>query len=95
MANSIISTERKCWMCGATYNLELHHVFNGNPNRTLSGKYGLTVYLCHFCHNEPPNGIHHNKHSALILKQAAQQAAMRHYQWSTDDFIAIFGKNYL
>ena len=59
MSRSILSNEPKCFMCGSTVWLERHHVF-GASNRKKSEKYGLWVYLCHNCHNEPPNGVHHN-----------------------------------
>lgn len=48
-----------CYLCGKAANLECHHVFGG-ANRKASDRYGLTVRLCHKCHNEPPRGVHHN-----------------------------------
>ena len=96
MAKSILQTEKEtCFMCGCRRWLEEHHVFGGNPNRRLSEKYGLKVYLCHYCHNEPPNGVHHNKDNMQTLKQIAQKKAMEYYGWTVDEFRNIFGKNYL
>lgn len=95
MAKSIIQTEKECFMCGRHYWLEEHHILAGNPNRKLSEKYGLKVWLCHNCHNEPPYGVHHNQENNLKLKRIAQQKAMSYYKWSVDDFRRIFGKNYL
>lgn len=92
---SIISEEKKCYICGSRVCLEMHHVFPGVANRKKSEEYGLKVYLCHWCHNEPPNGVHYNKAVREKLQRAAQQIAMDHYGWTTDDFIRIFGKNYL
>lgn len=91
---SIFSEECKCFMCGSGSWLEVHHVFGGG-NRRKSEKYGLTVHLCHYCHNEPPYGVHHNQETALRLKREAQKAAMAYYNWGIDDFIRIFGRNYL
>ncbi len=85
---------RCCYICGSTQDLENHHIFGG-ANRKKSGKYGLTVTLCHNCHNEPPNGIHFNAVNNHNLKSLAQKAAMEIYGWSTEDFINIFGKNYI
>lgn len=84
-----------CFVCGRNNHLEEHHVFYGTANRKLSEKYGLKVKLCHNCHNEPPGGVHHNKESDRELKNYAQLKAMEFYGWSTEDFIRIFGKNYL
>ena len=96
MAKSIISEEKRCYMCGSVRWLECHHqqVFGG-INRQLSEKYGIKVYLCHYCHNEPPNGVHHNKKNRLALQAKAQKIAMQHYGWSEEDFRSIFGKSYL
>lgn len=81
-------------MCGSCRWLECHHIFNAH-NKKKSEHYGLKVWLCHYCHNEPPNGVHHNKENRLALQAKAQEIAMRHYEWSEDDFRAIFGKSYL
>ncbi len=95
MANSIIQTEKKCLFCGGVHWLECHHIFGGNPNRKLSEKYGLKVWLCHNHHNEPPNGVHFNAEIRQRLQAKAQKIAMKHYEWTIEDFIKIFGKNYL
>ncbi len=89
---SIISTEEECYICGSTRWLELHHIFNA-ANRNNSTKYGLVVYLCHHCHNEPPNGVHHNRKRNDWLKAVAQQKFNEVYVGL--DFMQIFGKNYL
>jgi hypothetical protein len=84
---------RECFLCGSTYWLERHHVFYGNPNRELSEKYGLVVDLCHFCHNEPPFGVHFNHENDLKLKRIFQQRFEDEHPGLS--FIEIFGKNYL
>lgn len=83
-----------CYLCGKTANLECHHVFGG-ANRKASDRYGLTVRLCHKCHNEPPHGVHHNATNQKKLQRRVQRIAMRHYKWSVEEFRLIFGKNYL
>lgn len=92
--NSIIQHERKCFYCTETEMLDTHHIFFGNPNRKLSEKYGLKVYLCRKHHTEN-EGVHFDKTKDLNLKRLAQETAMLHYGWSEEDFIRIFGKNYL
>lgn len=84
----------QCDICGAYGPLERHHIFGG-PKRQLSERYGLVAYLCHSCHNEPPNGVHHNPHARKILQEAAQRRVMVQQGWSTEDFIRVFTKNYL
>jgi hypothetical protein len=95
MAKSIISEETKCFICGSYQWIEVHHIFPGNPNRKYSEQYGLKVPLCHYCHNEPPNGVHHNKAIREKLQAYAQKKAMKHYGWSVEDFRAIFGRSYI
>lgn len=98
---SILQDEKECWLtrrldCAhRTDWLEKHHVFHGNGNRALSEKYGLTVYLNHFMHNEPPEGVHFNEYNRRILQDYAQRTAMRNYGWTEQDFIRIFGRSYL
>lgn len=83
-----------CYLCGKTANLECHHVFGG-ANRKASDRYGLTVRLCHECHNEPPHGVHHSAKNQKKLQRRVQRIAMRHYGWDVIEFRTIFGKNYL
>ena len=94
MAKSIISEERKCYICGSARWIEIHHVFGGG-DRKKSEIYGLTVPLCHYCHNEPPYGVHQNKEIRQKLQSFAQKKAMAHYGWSTEDFRREFYKNYI
>lgn len=95
MAKSILHDESCCFLCGRRQWLEEHHVFGGYGKRQLSEKYGLKVYLCHWCHNEPPHGVHHNKNTRIYLQQAAQIKAMEYYNWTEDEFRQKIGKNYL
>ena len=95
MKKSIVQQDMNCcYFCGATRDLERHHIFGG-AYRKKSEKLGLTVRLCHNCHNEPPGGVHHNAAQMLILHQVGQQAAQEKYEWNTDAFIQEFGKNYI
>lgn len=94
MAKSIISEEKQCYICGSMRWLEAHHVY-GAANRKHSEHYGLKVYLCHNCHNEPPNGVHHNAEIRNALQAKVQEIAMQHYKWSIEDFRAIFGRSWL
>lgn len=83
---------RKCYLCGATSWLERHHVFGG-PYRTKSDNYGYVVDLCHYCHNEPPNGVHHNKANMDKLRRIFQRKFEE--TGTREEFIREFGRNYL
>ena len=95
--NSIITGNEKgkCFICGRHIPTESHHIFFGTSNRKQSEKYGLKVDLCHECHNEPPNGVHFSNIQCRFLQKIAQSEAMRYYGWSKDEFMQIFGRNYL
>lgn len=69
----------------------MHHIFGG-ANRKNSTKYGLVCSLCHFCHNEPPNGVHFNREIDLDLKAEAQEWFEENYQ--SEDFMTIFGRSW-
>ena len=88
---SILQDEKRCYICGSTQWLERHHVMNGY-DRDKSEKYGLTVYLCHYCHNEPPNGVHYNRKLSDALKRVAQERFDEVH--GNGAFFKEFGKNY-
>ncbi len=91
---SILQRDRAwCYLCEKVGAIEEHHIFGG-INRRNSEKFGLKVYLCHSCHNEPPNGVHFNKERRLMLQENAQRAAMAYYNWSEEEFRVIFGRSY-
>jgi len=87
---------RKCWLCGATNTqLHRHHIFPGK-NRALSEKYGLVVYLCwDTCHEYGPNSAHKSKYTRQKLSEYGQKKAMQEQGWTAEEFIHVFGKNYL
>lgn len=96
---SILQTElERCFLCGLPANgdpLDWHHCFGGSRRR-LSEQYGLKVLLHHSrCHIFGGSAVHQNRFTARYIHRVAQKAAMDAYKWTTDDFIRIFGKNYL
>ena len=91
MPKSIIQKEQCCYLCGTTLLLEQHHIFGGS-NRKLSEKFGLKVYLCANCHRGSA-GVHFNKKLMNMLHKIGQRAfELAH---SREEFIELFGKNYL
>lgn len=92
---SIVEGKRKgtCWLCGLEGPTEEHHIFGGTRNRKLSGRYGLTVYLCPRCHRDSREGVHADRGKMLLLHRTGQRAFERSH--SRDEFVGLFGKNYL
>ena len=85
---------RKCFLCGATRDLERHHVF-GAAHRNLSEEYGLVVDLCPRCHREGPEAAHRSAETMQLLHEYGQRLAMYRQGWTAEEFRRIFGKNYL
>lgn len=93
MSDSIISNERKCLVCGTSYNLHRHHIYFGLANRKKSEEYGCWCYLCGRHHNMSSEGVHSNRQLDLKLKVMCQKRFEEVYQ--DLDFLKIFGRNYL
>jgi hypothetical protein len=88
----------ECFLCGRNGSqdrLDVHHIFGG-ANRKKSERYGLVVHLCHHdCHIFGETAAHKNAETMLALHQYGQRKAMQENGWSVEDFIKVFGKNYL
>ena len=73
--------------------LHKHEVFEGTANRAKSIKWGMVIALCPAHHNMSNDGIHFNKDLDKRVKREAQIIFERTYP--DEDFLMIFGKNYL
>ena len=97
MAKSIMHDGKECYLCGANGTcdaLHWHHIFGG-PNRKHSERFGLKVRLCgQQCHENGQEAVHKNRQIDLALKAAGQRAFER-IHGTREDFMKIFGKNYL
>jgi len=93
VANSILQTEKVCFMTGSTDSLHKHHVFGGS-NRKWSEKYGLWVYLRADWHNMSDYGVHFDKAFDTELKEFAQ-TKFEEVHGIREDFMQIFGRNWL
>lgn len=91
---TVLQKEKKCYVCGTTYNLHDHHIFFGTSNRKQSEKRGLKVWLCGMHHNLSNEGVHFQKPLDTHLKKLAQEYYEEHYG-TRGDFRREFGKSYL
>lgn len=89
-----MSNAPECLVCGFTYNLHKHHIFEGNGRRQLSEKWGCWCYLCAKHHNMSKGGVHFNNLLEKRLKQMCQRK-WEEQNGSREEFIKIFGRNYL
>ena len=90
MAQSIIQTERECFICGRPEPLHLHHMLEGSY-RNKSEEYGLTCYLCVEHHMK----AHENESLLAFLRKVAQKKAMEYYGWDEWEFIKRIGRSFL
>ena len=96
---SIIQKNRDvCYLCGRVRSyrnpLDEHHVYFG-PNRSISERYGLKVYICaRPCHNYDWGSVHMNAERCRELQADVQRIAMEYYGWTVADFVRIVGRNY-
>ena len=89
--------EMSCFCRNKRYNKRCHRheIFFGSANRQKSIEYGLVVFIEPEYHNITAYGVHFNDDLRRQMQEFAQRVAMKYYEWSTEDFINIFGKNYL
>ena len=90
---TVLQTNKECFVCGTTNNLESHHVFGGTANRKVSERYGLKVWLCHE-HHTGNTGVHFNPELNQQLHEIAQRFYEAHYG-TREDFRRDFGKSWL
>ena len=90
---SVLQTNKECFVCGTTSDLESHHIFGGTANRKVSERYGLKVWLCHE-HHTGNKGVHNGNVAVdRYLKELAQRKFEETY--SREKFIETFGRSYL
>lgn len=89
---SILQDEKKCFICGTTIGLQLHHVLHGTGMRRIADKLHLTVWLCRE-HHVGTYSPHQCKDVDLRLKRFAQSC----YEDKHDrfDWMVKVGRNYL
>lgn len=84
--------EPRCYICGTTQNLELHHAMHGYANRKLADRYHLVVWLC-ADHHRGKIGVHNDIVTDERIKRDAQFAFEQIYGHSA--WMRVFRKNYL
>ena len=90
---SVIQSEKECFICKTTRNLHCHHLYGGNPNRRISEKYGMKIFLCQE-HHTGKNGVHFNRELDLKIKRIGQEVYENKFG-SREDFMRLFGRSYL
>lgn len=89
---SILQTEKVCYITGDDWNLHRHHVYGG-IRRRASEEWGCWVWLRGDWHNLADYGVHNDREFDARLKADCQREFERLH--GHDCFMAVFGKNYL
>ena len=89
---SLFDTEDgTCINCGYVGDTARHEIIHG-PHRKLAKKFGLWIAVCPRCHSL----IHADENGEYLhYKEEAQARFMNEYNVTTNDFIKLFGANYL
>ena len=92
---SILQTEKVCYITGQTDNLHKHHIYFGNPWRQISEDNGFWVYLTGYLHNQSNVGVHgkDGRELDLLLKQRCQRKYEETH--TREEFLKLIGKSYL
>lgn len=90
---SIISNEKKCWICGKTYDLDKHHIY-GAGNRNISERNGFWIYLCKEHHNMSDNSVHFNAKMRHKIQKFCQikYESLGH---TRQEFMNLIGENFI
>ena len=97
MSESLLSKDKRCYLCGTIRDLQRHHVYGGPANRKLSEDYGCWVWLCRYHHTGDIRGskeaVHQNRKIMTFLRGQCQVAFEKKYGHQA--FMSTFGRNYL
>ena len=84
-----------CYICkkfgNTMFGTDRHHCIFGVGKRDIADREGLTVHLCHYHHVQ----LHDHGMYKKDLQQLAERTWLEHNNKTVDDWIALFGKNYL
>ena len=86
----------KCQECSVWCNLEEHHTLHGTANRKICDRYKEFKFkLCFECHRGT-NGVHGKNGLELNLKLKKKSQKIFESEYGTrEEFIKLFGRNYL
>ena len=93
--HSLMSNERKCYVCGTNIGLHKHHIYEGTGRRKLSERYGCWCYLCGKHHNLSNEGVHYDNDLDTYLKTQCERKWLIENDATIEDFIKIFKRNYI
>jgi len=96
---SILQTERRCFICAKFGELDVHHAISGISNRKNSDEDKLLIYLCRDCHSSL-----HDKGKVFIDSwhyitendvKAFAQAKWEQTYGDREAFIRRYGKSFI
>ena len=91
MTKSIISNEKRCFICGSERFLDRHHCIFGRAERSKAESDGLWVYLCSRHHM----AVHQEAQGYKKMLQKLAQERWQQTYGTKEDFIKRYGRSYL
>ena len=89
MTDSIMQTEKRCYLTGAETWLDKHHIFTG-PRRKAAEKWGCWVWLRHDVH------MRLHQEDPELERRLKRECQKRFEELHSHElFMHVFGKNYL
>ena len=95
MANSILQSEKVCYITGSKINLHKHHIFHGTGNRKISEDNGFWVWLQGDWHNQSDYGVHGKDGHDINFKLKEVCQAEYEKTHGREEFLQLIGRNYL
>lgn len=89
MTESILQTEKECFITGGQINLDQHHIYGG-PLRDKSDAWGCWVWIRHDIHMKLHDSDPEMK---KMLKRICQERFEELY--GHEKYMNVFGKSYL
>lgn len=91
---SIMQTDKRCIVTGATDGLDCHHIYFGNPNRRISDENGFWVWIRHDVHMR----LHDKRPPYELLDKQLKRLCQARFEESVgtrEEFMRLIGRNYL
>ena len=81
----------QCYNCGSRVAPEVHHIYAGTANRSISDANGFWVYLCARCHRGK-NGAQYSSLGYRLKRECQEEFEKTH---TREEFMKLIGRNYV
>lgn len=90
---SLYSSDQECWICHNPI-AECHHIYGGVGRRPISDQEGCYVYLCRE-HHQGRMGVHQDMNLRDFFRADCERRWCKANNKTKEDFLELFGSNYI